>query len=228
MVVGVVETHGRGETAALLRGLCRCCRRRRSRTAAARWPSSTSTPRWRASPDLHPGRRTGAHQRAGLAPPQALAGRGGTAGRRHRRLHHAQRAAPREPERRGRRHHRHRACARRCPTPFFDARRRGGAGRLPPDELLERLAAGKVYLPEQAERAAKNFFRKGNLIALRELALRRTAERVEDDVQAYRVDRVDRARSGRPKAPCCAASARSEGAEHVVRSAAQLAQAARQ
>ena len=54
------------------------------------------------------------------------------------------------------------------------------------DELLARLQAGKVYLPEQAERAAANFFRKGNLIALREIALRRVADRVEDDVQAYR------------------------------------------
>lgn len=54
------------------------------------------------------------------------------------------------------------------------------------DELLARLAAGKVYLPEQAKRAADNFFRKGNLMALREIALRRTADRVEDDVEAYR------------------------------------------
>jgi hypothetical protein len=60
---------------------------------------------------------------------------------------------------------------------------------IPADELLERLKAGKVYLPHQAERAARNFFRKGNLMALRELALRRTADRVEGDVQAYRVDK---------------------------------------
>ncbi len=56
---------------------------------------------------------------------------------------------------------------------------------LPPDELLQRLKEGKVYLPEQAERAIENFFRKGNLIALRELALRRTADRVDDQVQHY-------------------------------------------
>ncbi len=41
-------------------------------------------------------------------------------------------------------------------------------------------------MPEQAQHAARNFFRKGNLNALRELALRRTADRVDDDVQAYR------------------------------------------
>lgn len=57
-----------------------------------------------------------------------------------------------------------------------------------PDELAARLAAGKVYLPQQAERAAQNFFRKGNLIALREIALRRTAEHVEDDVRGWRVE----------------------------------------
>ncbi|MEZ4300491.1 MAG: sensor histidine kinase KdpD [Polyangiaceae bacterium] len=57
---------------------------------------------------------------------------------------------------------------------------------LPPDELLERLREGKVYRPAQAERAASGFFRKGNLIALRELSLRRTAERVDADMVAWR------------------------------------------
>ena len=57
---------------------------------------------------------------------------------------------------------------------------------LPPDDLLQRLAAGKVYLPEVAQRAAANFFRKGNLIALRELALRRLADRVDSQIRAQR------------------------------------------
>ena len=61
---------------------------------------------------------------------------------------------------------------------------------LPPDELLVRLKEGKVYLPEQAERATKNFFRKGNLLALRELALRRTADRVDREMRSYRRDYV--------------------------------------
>jgi two-component system sensor histidine kinase KdpD len=56
----------------------------------------------------------------------------------------------------------------------------------PPDELLERLRAGKVYIPEQARNAIENFFRKGNLIALRELALRTTAERVDRAMEEYR------------------------------------------
>jgi two-component system sensor histidine kinase KdpD len=57
---------------------------------------------------------------------------------------------------------------------------------LSPDELLTRLAEGKVYVPDQAQRAVQHFFQKGNLLALRELALRRTAERVDADVLAYR------------------------------------------
>ena len=59
---------------------------------------------------------------------------------------------------------------------------------LPPEDLLRRLEEGKVYLPDQAARAVKRFFRKGNLTALRELALRRTAEHVDADVQVYRRD----------------------------------------
>jgi two-component system, OmpR family, sensor histidine kinase KdpD len=57
---------------------------------------------------------------------------------------------------------------------------------LPPDDLLQRLREGKVYLPTQAHEAVENFFRKGNLIALRELALRRTAERVDAQMRVYR------------------------------------------
>ncbi|EKD54288.1 MAG: hypothetical protein ACD_60C00100G0025 [uncultured bacterium] len=57
---------------------------------------------------------------------------------------------------------------------------------IPPDELLKRLQEGKVYIPEQAKLAVGNFFRKGNLIALRELALRTTAERVGAEVLLYR------------------------------------------
>ncbi len=50
---------------------------------------------------------------------------------------------------------------------------------LPPDDLLRRLEEGKVYVPAQARQAMQGFFKKGNLLALRELALRRTAERVD-------------------------------------------------
>jgi two-component system, OmpR family, sensor histidine kinase KdpD len=57
---------------------------------------------------------------------------------------------------------------------------------LPPDALLERLRQGRVYMPEAAQSAASNYFRKGNLTALRELALRRTAEWVDAQMQVYK------------------------------------------
>ena len=57
---------------------------------------------------------------------------------------------------------------------------------ITPDELVERLAAGKVYLPLQAERAIQNFFQKSNLVALRELSLREAADRLQKDVDAAR------------------------------------------
>jgi len=56
---------------------------------------------------------------------------------------------------------------------------------LPPDELIKRLKDGKVYVPDQAQRAIEEFFRKGNLTALRELTMRRAAERVDDQMRAY-------------------------------------------
>jgi two-component system sensor histidine kinase KdpD len=93
---------------------------------------------------------------------------------------------------------------------------------IPADDLLERLKAGKVYVPQQAERAANNFFRKGNLMALRELALRRTADRVEGDVQAYRVDKSIESvwKTANALLTCVGPDA---GAERVVRAAARLA-----
>jgi two-component system sensor histidine kinase KdpD len=93
---------------------------------------------------------------------------------------------------------------------------------IPADELLARLKGGKVYLAPQVERAANNFFRRGNLMALRELALRRTADRVEGDVQAYRVDRSIEAvwKTGATLLTCVGPDA---GAERVVRATMRLA-----
>ncbi|MGD0674581.1 MAG: sensor histidine kinase KdpD [Polyangiaceae bacterium] len=59
---------------------------------------------------------------------------------------------------------------------------------LPPAELLDRLNDGKVYIPDQAQRAIESFFRKGNLIALRELALRSVAERVDAEMRHYKAE----------------------------------------
>jgi two-component system sensor histidine kinase KdpD len=63
---------------------------------------------------------------------------------------------------------------------------------ITPDELVERLRAGKVYLPPQAERALENFFQKANLVALRELSLREAADRLNRDVEAARRERSAR------------------------------------
>ncbi len=57
---------------------------------------------------------------------------------------------------------------------------------LPPADLLKRMTEGKVYVADQAIRAAENFFQLGNLIALRELALRHTAERVDAEMQEFK------------------------------------------
>ena len=57
---------------------------------------------------------------------------------------------------------------------------------LPPEELLERLQAGKIYLPDVAARATERFFKRSNLLELRELALRRMAQRVDLDVESAR------------------------------------------
>ncbi|MCC6914191.1 MAG: sensor histidine kinase KdpD [Rhodospirillaceae bacterium] len=56
---------------------------------------------------------------------------------------------------------------------------------LTPEDLIQRLKEGKIYVPEQAQRAVQNYFMPGNLTALRELALRRTAQRVDDQMVTY-------------------------------------------
>jgi len=86
---------------------------------------------------------------------------------------------------------------------------------LPPDELLQRLHSGRVYMPEQAATALQKFFRKPNLIALRELALRRTADRVDAAARAYPTDRTSRPSLARDR--FLIAVAPDEQAERLVR-----------
>jgi two-component system sensor histidine kinase KdpD len=93
---------------------------------------------------------------------------------------------------------------------------------LPADDLLVRLREGKVYLPDQAERAIQNFFRKGNLIALRELALRQTADRVDDQMRAFRRATTE-ARVWRTQDTLLACVGPSDVDEKVVRATARLA-----
>ena len=108
------------------------------------------------------------------------------------------------------------------PDAFFDQADEVVMVDVSADDLLARLAAGKVYVPEQVERAASHFFRKGNLMALRELALRRTADRVEDDVRSYRTDKsIERVWKTEDSLLCCIGP--DPGDENVVRSAARLA-----
>ena len=93
---------------------------------------------------------------------------------------------------------------------------------ITPDELLQRLKEGKIYLPQQAERAIMNFFRKGNLIALRELALRRTADRVDDQMRIYRQARSIQALwQTRDSILVCVGP--KPGSEKIVRSGSRLA-----
>jgi len=93
---------------------------------------------------------------------------------------------------------------------------------LPPDELLRRLKDGKVYLEQQAQRAAKNFFRKGNLIALRELALRRTADQVDVQMRDYRADQsINTVWQAKERLLVCIGP--DDSASKLVRGAARLA-----
>ena len=78
---------------------------------------------------------------------------------------------------------------------------------LPPGELLERLRQGKVYVPAQAARAMESFFKGPNLGALREMALRRTADRTHVHLETARLDRKTASRSGGSPRPSWSASA---------------------
>ena len=115
VVVGVVETHGRTETEALLEGL-EVIPRKRLEYKGQSLEEMDLDAHHRAPPADRAGRRTRPHQRAGQPPSQALSGRRGTAQPRHRRLHHGQHPAHREPQRRRRPDHRMCGCARPCRT----------------------------------------------------------------------------------------------------------------
>ncbi|MBI0533299.1 MULTISPECIES: sensor histidine kinase [unclassified Sphingomonas] len=109
------------------------------------------------------------------------------------------------------------------PDRIFDAATDVVLVDLPTDDLLARLNAGKVYLPVSVERARQNFFRRGNLIALRELALRRVADRVNADVRTYRVSHaIKTVWPTQELLMVCVSAHRSQ--EKLVREAGRLAQ----
>ncbi|MGK9172294.1 two-component system sensor histidine kinase KdpD [Yokenella regensburgei] len=108
------------------------------------------------------------------------------------------------------------------PDPFFDAADEIVLVDLPPDDLRQRLHEGKVYIGGQAERAIEHFFRKGNLIALRELALRRTADRVDDQMRAWR-DRLGDEKVWHTRDAILLCIGHGSGNEKLIRTAARLA-----
>ena len=88
---------------------------------------------------------------------------------------------------------------------------------LTPDELIQRLNEGKVYVPDTARRATQNFFTPGNLTALRELALRRTANRVDDQMVDYLREKAIAVRGQRPNACSLASRRRGVGTGYSAR-----------
>lgn len=108
------------------------------------------------------------------------------------------------------------------PDPVFDAADEIVLVDLTPDDLLDRLREGKVYLPAQAERAIEHFFRKGNLLALRELALRRTTDRVDEQMRAWR-ERKGQEKVWHTRDAILVCLRPDGGNEKLVRAAARLA-----
>ena len=109
------------------------------------------------------------------------------------------------------------------PDRIFDAAADVVLVDLPTDDLLARLEAGKVYQPVSVERARQNFFRRGNLIALRELALRRVADWVNADVRTYRISHaIKPVWPTRETLMVCVSANRSQ--EKLIREGARLAE----
>ena len=189
MVIGYLEPHRRAETAAQAEGLAVVPRRRvtyRDTDARGDGPPGAPRARARAGPD----RRARPHERARARARQALRGRrrtcstpGSTCSRRS--TSSTSRASttrsPSSPAC---------ACARRSPTPSSRRPTRSCSSTSRRRPCIERLRAGKVYPPERVPAALNNFFRAENLAALREVALRQVAERVE----AHRLPRESHGR----------------------------------
>lgn len=93
---------------------------------------------------------------------------------------------------------------------------------IPPEQLHQRLAEGKVYIPEKIEQAMQGFFKRSNLLALRELALRLTAERVDDEMRRTRtLEQTHQTWHARSRVLVCLAANRM--ALRVVRAGRRLA-----
>ena len=186
VVVGFVETHGRKYTEEMLGGMRdgaapdhRSPRRQFHRDGSRRRPGPPTGGR--------PDRRAGAHQCAGQPEREALAGCRGVAGRGHRRDLDAQRAAHRVAQRR--RGADHRGCAARDdprPGAALGGSDRGRRSR--PAGSPRPPGRGNVYPAARIDAALSNYFRLGNLTALRELALLWLADEVDSALKAYRAE----------------------------------------
>ena len=150
-------------------------------------------------PQTHPARRTGAHECARCPARKAVAGRRGASGRGDRRLHdvniqHLESLNDIVTQTTGV------VVRETVPDGVLDGADEIELVDITPEDLLERLKEGKVYIPAQAERAMRGFFTQGNLIALRELALRRAAERVDAQLRTYKGDQgIDRGLAASPR-----------------------------
>lgn len=114
----------------------------------------------------------------------------------------------------------HIAVSERIPDSVFDSAEQVELVDIEPDDLIERLQAGKVYREKQAIRALENFFTKENLAALREIALRRTADRLNRNAQKEGQDRA--ARAGEHILICVSGSPSNA---RVIRTASRMAEA---
>ena len=177
--IGLLETHGRAETARARRRAADCSRAGASTTATSMLEEmdlpAILRPRARAVPD----RRARAHERARRRARQALRGR---RGRPRRRASTSSRRSTSSTSSRSTTASPSSAacaCARRSPTRCSADADEVVLIDLTPEALLDRLRAGKVYPAERIDAALNNFFRIENLAALREIALRQVAEEVE-------------------------------------------------
>jgi len=108
------------------------------------------------------------------------------------------------------------------PDTFFDTAEETVMVDVSADELLVRKREGKVHVGDAEKGVEATYFSKGSLLALREIALRRTADVVEYEVQKYRAEKgIDAVWKTQGRLLCCVGPA--PGAEHVVRSAARFA-----
>jgi two-component system sensor histidine kinase KdpD len=108
------------------------------------------------------------------------------------------------------------------PDTFFDTADETVMIDMSADELLVRLHEGKVHIGDSEKGVEGTYFSKGCLLALREIALRRTADVVEEEVQKYRIDKaIEPVWKTQEHLLCCIGPG--QGSEHVVRSAARLA-----